>query len=1161
MTLFNFINLVIAYGIILLETQKADKHCNAHRRLEEKHLSFLQKRKISIKLKNKDMKKKSHVDLPYGENPPINQIFRIMKVTVFLLCFCSLSMVASTVNSQNARVSIKKSNAPLEEILNEIENQTDYLFMYSDVVNVKQRVSVKAKEQPVSKVLRELFDGKVGYKMEGSHIILSPATEDEQTASSEQTSNITVKGQVLDETGQTVPGVNIIVKGNSSLGTVTDLDGNFTLNVPKGVTMVVSFIGYKNYEFVAVADKAVVINLVPDTEVLDEVVVVGYTTVKKSSITGAIGSVKADKLKDVTTPDVSGMLQGKVAGVVVTPTSGKPGSEVSIRVRGIGSIRGNQSPLWVIDGVVGASGAELNPNDIEAISVLKDGSATALYGSRGANGVIQVTTKRAKSGTSQFEAGAKFGLSELQRGNLRMMNGAEYYDYLYEAFTNAGTLEEQHWFQPYLRNQNFDWWEEATQVATTQNYNVSYKYGNDKIRSYISADYYTEDGAIKGYDYDRVTLRTNTDYVVNNRLTLKASLALSYKETFDQQQSLSYASYTPWDSPYNSKGELKTGQEGLPSKEDAATADPRDYWYSDGGYNYMNYYQRHWSKNRNNSMNINLGFHYKLLDFLKYESNNQVSFINSYNEQYTDPKDHGQEADHGKVYNGNSNSRHLYLSQMLHLTRIFADIHEVDAYLGYDYDESRYFSNWGQAKNIYSGAEVIGAGAGDQTAGGSKSERKNAAVYFNANYTYDSKYLLQVMVRRDGSSRFGTNKRWGTFWSVGGGWNLHKEAFMEELTFIDEFKPRFSYGISGNEPGGAYEWTTKLDITQQYANEIAFFSNYAGNPNLSWEETASLDYGVDMRLFDRVSITVDGYYRKAKNLIYLRHLPAVSGYNRQTANDGSMVNKGFELTVTPELIKTKDIYWDMTFNMGYNKNEITKMPSGDELYTQATAEGYPYMNWYMREWAGVDPMTGRPLWFVVDKETGDRTVTGDYNKATRQLLDAVPIPKVNGAIGTNFSWKGLSVNANFTFSTGAKIYNSARAAALDRDAGRTSQPPMKLADGWNRWQKPGDRATHPQLIAGGNNSADGESTRYLENGDYFKLKSLSVSYSLPEQWIKPLSLKSARISLGGENLFTVTKFSGIDPEVLFSSSYNGKASSGNSYPSVRRFTMGLNVTF
>lgn len=278
-----------------------------------------------------------------------------------------------------------------------------------------------------------------------------------------QVGDITVKGQVLDETGLSVPGANVVVKGQPTIGTVTDLDGNFTLSVPKGSTLVVSFIGYKNFEVAAEAGKSIVVKLEPDAEALDEVIVVGYTTVKKSSVTGAIGSVKADKLKDVTTPSVAGMLQGKVAGVVVTPTSGQPGAGVTIRVRGLGSLRGNQDPLWVIDGVVGASSSELNPNDIENISILKDGSATALYGSRGANGVIQVTTKRAKAGTSQFDASVKFGFSELQRGKLRMMNGAEYYDYLVEAFTNAGTLEEQHWLQPYLRDQNFDWWDEATQ--------------------------------------------------------------------------------------------------------------------------------------------------------------------------------------------------------------------------------------------------------------------------------------------------------------------------------------------------------------------------------------------------------------------------------------------------------------------------------------------------------------------------------------------------------------------------------------------------------------------------------------------------------------------------------------------------------------------------
>lgn len=242
------------------------------------------------------------------------------------------------------------------------------------------------------------------------------------------------------------------------------------------------------------------------------------------------------------------------------------------------------------------------------------------------------------------------------------------------------------------------------------------------------------------------------------------------------------------------------------------------------------------------------------------------------------------------------------------MLKTFNEVHEINAFLGYDYDEYRYRDLNGEASNIYPGAGIVNAGASNEKASGTKTEEKNAAIFFNGNYSYAGKYLFQVMVRRDGSSRFGSNKRWATFWSVGGGWNMHEEDFIKNIEWINQLKPRISYGISGNLPGGAYEWVTKFDITQQYGDEIAFYSNYSGNPNLSWEQTGSLDYGLDIRLFDRVNITFDGYSKKVKNLIYLKHLSAVTGYNRQTANDGKMENKGFELTVTPEIIKTKDWY-------------------------------------------------------------------------------------------------------------------------------------------------------------------------------------------------------------------------------------------------------------
>ena len=1099
----------------------------------------------------------------------ILRIFNPQKMKKQLALALAVSLVCAipvTTFAQVLKVSIKKSNVSIETVLQELEKQSGYTLFYNDnQVKLNKKVSVNVTDASIEEVLNQaLKNSGYTYKIVENQIVISAAsaTSSLQTVqSTQQQKKQTVKGIVKDAMGEPIIGASVVEKGASANGTITNMDGEFTLTVSGG-ELQVTYIGFMP-QTIAVKPgvSAYNVTMKEDTKTLDEVVVVGYGMQRKSSITGSIATVKADKLKDVTTPSVSGMLQGKVAGVVVNPESGQPGAKVTIRVRGTGTLTGKQDPLWVIDGVVGDPVADLNPNDIENISILKDGSATALYGSRGANGVIQVTTKRANVGTSQINVSARFGISQLQKGNLEMMNGAEYYDYLTTAYKNAGTLDKQHTLQPYLRDQNFDWWNFATQNALTQNYNIAYTFGNDKIRSYISADYYNEEGAIKGYDFDRFSLRLNNEYVVNKRLTLKSKIAVSYRETMDKQHSLAYTSYTPWDTPYNSKGEVKSGKEGQPTKEDAPTANPNDYWYSDGNNNYVRDLGKNWATNRNNAMDIGLGFDYKIWgDYLKFVSNNKVGFSNAYGESYTDPTSNGQETLKGTIYNSTVNTREVYANQMLTFLKTFNEKHEINAYLGFEYNERRYYSNTGQSSKMYQGNEVLSGGASNPKVTGSKTEEKNAAYLFNGNYSYDSKYLFQVMFRVDGSSRFGANKRWAPFWSVGGGWNMKKEKFISDISWIDELKPRVSYGISGNLPDGAYEWVTKLSTTTEYGNEVALYSNYSGNPDLSWEETASFDFGLDIRLFNRLGIIFDYYHKDVKNLIYLRHLSAVTGYNRQTANNGKLKNSGFEITLTPEIIKTKDFYWDISFNLGYNKNEITQLPDGDQLATQATAVGYPINNWYMREWAGVDAMTGRPLWFKVDEETGERTVTGDYNAATVQLLNESSTPKFNGAVGTNFTWKNLTLNANFIFSAGAKVYNGMRAGSLDRDAGRPSQPGMRLADGWSRWEKPGDIATHPQLIAAGNNQADGTSTRYLENGDFFKLKSLSLSYNLPKQWLKSVGLHSGSISVGGENLFTITKFSGQDPEILYSAKYKGSAGSYG-YPTVRRFTVGLNLNF
>lgn len=451
---------------------------------------------------------------------------------IFLLFVGNCIIAAGTAYSQEAVLTLEIHNKSLKDVFRQIEDQSEFIFFYNEeAVDLHRNVDITVKEETIKQVLDKILDESSKYEIHDRQIVIykNPLTGNviDRIGTSEETKDtnqdrITLNGRVTDQEGESLIGVSILEKGTGN-GVVTDVDGYYSLSVSsRSAILVFSYIGYETVEK-TVGDQHT-LNIVLESQLseLDEVIVVGYGMQRKSSITGAISTVNVDKLKDITSPSVGNMLQGKMAGVVATPLSGQPGQGVTIRIRGTGTIRGNKDPLWVIDGVVGNAVSELNPNDIETISILKDGSATALYGSRGANGVILVTTKRASMGVSQIEASVRMGVSQLQKGKLEMMNGAEYYDYVVTAHRNAGILDQQHWLQPYLANQNTDWWDLATKDALTQNYNIGYRYGNDKIRSYLSADYYNEDGTIKGFTYDRYTLRVNTDYIVNKKTYAKS---------------------------------------------------------------------------------------------------------------------------------------------------------------------------------------------------------------------------------------------------------------------------------------------------------------------------------------------------------------------------------------------------------------------------------------------------------------------------------------------------------------------------------------------------------------------------------------------------------------------------------------------------------------
>lgn len=1077
-------------------------------------------------------------------------------ISVFLVMEGTLSPLYAANNYGSENEQRVATAQTVKEVFSYIEHNSNFVILYSKGIlsELGKKVSINMNGKKVEDILKELSSVTgMEYKISDRQITVTPKAPAPQPQNVQQ--DIRVTGQVFDENGETIPGANVTVKGNSSVGTVTDMDGNFSLNVPKGSVLVVSFIGYTSQECAAKANEKIVIKLEPDTETLDEVVVVAYGTQRKSSITGAIATVKSASLQTVTTPSVTSMLGGKVAGAVVTQTDGKPDGETNITIRGRGSISSTTTPLWVVDGVVGGQASSLNPNDIESISILKDGSATALYGSRGANGVILVTTKNAKLGTNNIDISVKVGATQATKGGFKVMNSSELYAYTEAAFKNSATGEAYSWFTPKLLENDTDWWDIATQTAFSQNYNVAYTTGTEKIKSYLSADYYSEEGTVKGYDYDRFTARSNISYKFNDRLSIRTKVSGSYAKSFSQERSLYAAlTYLPWDTPYNSLGEVKTGKEGM---DISSGKDMKDYWFGRDSQNYLYDLQTNWSDSKTIAVDGTFGLDYKIIDGLTFESTNSIGFKYTIGDSYTDPNSQSGASSNGSIYNSNTYIRNRYANQLLRYNKIFNNVHDVSAFLGFEYNDQYTKTNSATGEGIPIGGEVLGVATTPARVGGDQYTWKAIGYYFNTNYAYKDTYMLQFSFRHDGSSKFGRNKRFGNFFTVGGGWNMENEAFMQELDFISQLKLRASYGSTGNTPGGAFTHMGLYQINLNYNTLPAAFPYQMVNRNMTWEKAYTTNVGIDAEFFNRLGLSLEFYIKNTSGLLYAMPLSALSGYSTQWVNQGAMKNTGVELTLSPEIIKTKDWNWSVNFNLAYNKNKITELAGGKEQEVSGNTVrevGYALGTYYMKEWAGVNPMDGTPLWIAIE-EDGSKKLVGSEAEATLQRLDKRQLPDLTGGIQTNLSYKDFTLGATFTYAGGFYIYHSGR-QNYDNDGIEIQYNSMKLKDGWSRWEKPGDIATHPQVKSGGNNLSNAVSSRYLERGDYFKMKSLSLSYNVPSKALKPLGIKSARLSLSCENLFTVTEFSGVDPEL----GANG-AAVGAGYAIPRKYYFGLNLSF
>lgn len=767
-----------------------------------------------------------------------------------------------------------------------------------------------------------------------------------------------LKGQVIDATtGEPVIGVNVLVKGTTN-GTITDIDGKYELNAPAGAILQISFIGYKTVEIAATTSEQT-IKLHEDTETLDEVVVVGYGVQKKESLTGAMSTLKENRLKDVTTPTVENMLNGKVSGVYVAPGSGQPGSNGAVQIRGRATLSGSTSPLWVIDGViVGEDPGVLNPSDIENMTILKDAASTAIYGSQGANGVIIVTTKMGKSEKMKINASVKLGVSTMTNGKMEVMNGAELYDY-YASFPNQEDIKFSRW-NPELRNANFDWGELASQAGFTQDYNISLSGGNEKMSSYFSLGYYSEEGTVKGYKYDRYSFRYRSNYKPFSWLTIKPNISGSMKNTDDSQYDYT-AKYTmfPWDSPYDEDGNL--------------VPDRYSGWVDSSDLNYLNSisYGNHTAR-KTYEFSGNFDFDIKITDWLTFTSVNNYRWTGYFQSTYTDPRTDSASGVQGRVEEEQTNNIQRYTNQYLTFNKIFGK-HSVQALLAYEFmDTSAKVIN-AKGTGIVSGFEVLDATATPEEVGGNLTEWAKQSVFAKANYTYDNRYLAEVSLRRDGASNFGDDKKYGNFFSISAGWNINREKWFK-ADWVDVLKLRASYGSVGNIPYSKYPQYGLYSVSSNYNGIPAILISQVGNKDLTWEQTYTAGVGIDANFFNnRLRFVFDYYNKYTSNILYQVPVSGLTGITSRWQNVGEMRNSGIEITIGGDIIRTKDWLWSLDLNMGYNKNKLEKLygddpnmmiigGGGNDTSIAGAAEkvlkvGYSTDRYYLREWAGVDPKT------------------------------------------------------------------------------------------------------------------------------------------------------------------------------------------------------------
>ena len=1056
-----------------------------------------------------------------------------------------------TVSAQSQKVSLDFKNERVEKVLASIKSQTGMSLVFSDqLVDVNRKVTMQLKDVTLKEALTRLLSGTdLTFEIRNNKIYFI----EKKAVSRPGSKKKRVTGVVKDVMGEPLIGANVVEKGRGTNGVITDFNGKFTLEVDESASLVVSYIGYLAQDIPTKGKGDFHIVLKEDANTLDEVVVTGYGDFKKATYTGSASVLTTEKLEALPVVSVGQMIESNIPGIsVVAGTSSQPGAKTTLRVRGIASMNASTEPLYVLDGVpipsydlsnftsmseAGGMGVieTLNPADIESITVLKDAASASLYGAKGANGVVLITTKKGKEGKLRVNMAAKYGITDFAYTYRPLMGGEERRELIHEGLVNfqldkgVSEQEAQQYadanIDQYAKRlpQGYSDWESALfKTGYQQDYNLSASAGNQNT-SFIGSMGYTKQTADSlNSEMERFTGRVDAsnkykkvEFGMNASFSWTKNVHLPEGKFYGSAIYASKVNLTPSTPIYNEDGTYASGYRENNGYNPVLEAEVNDYYA------------------RTVRAMGTAKIAYNVWDNLKISSVFTVDYSLTKDFFFQSP-----EGRDGATYQGRGRmqmtDRMRYTSQNnLTYSKTFGK-HSVSAVAAFEVMKYDYEDLYAAKKTYGQDINTSLGNAADPIDADQKLQEDALMSYVaSVNYSYGDKYYASFSFRRDGSSRLSPDTRWGNFWSLSASWRLSQEKFMQSLkSVLSDLKLRASYGVNGNLPSSYYGYQSTYTTGAFYNGKPSPWESTLGNEELTWEKNYALNLGLDIGLFSRVNVSLDWYTRTTKDLLMSKQLNSISGFSSLLTNVGQMRNTGVELEVRSNNIKTKDFSWTTAFNLSHNKNKILKLADlpwfVDGRYVRK--EGYPFNTIYLREYAGVDPETGSALYYDNQQdENGNYTknkVTDPGQASPIPLKDITPT--ISGGFMNTFNYKFIDLSFNLSYSFGGYSYDNASYILQDDGYSVISN---KSTEQRRRWQKPGDITDVPRFVYGNKKGGNYNSSRAIHSTDHIRLKSLILGLNAPKAWLQKLGIGNARIYFSGTNLLTWAAYGQYDPEM------------------------------